>query len=168
MIIETERLSITEFGLEDASFVLELLNEPDFIRYIADRGVRDVAGAQKYLLDGPLTNYTKHGFGLYRVALKAGGEPVGMSGLIRRDTLDFPDLGYAFLSRHYRRGYATEAGAAVIAHARKHRNVERVVAITSLDNEGSIRVLENLGFRDDGVIDVPGYDTPSRYFINDP
>ena len=58
MIIETERLSITEFGLEDAAFVLELLNEPDFIRYIADRGVRDVAGAQKYLLDGPLTNYT--------------------------------------------------------------------------------------------------------------
>ncbi|APG03665.1 hypothetical protein BJI69_06940 [Luteibacter rhizovicinus DSM 16549] len=168
MAIETERLSISEFGLDDAPFINELLNEPDFIRHIADRGVRDTAGAEKYLSDGPLKSYAAHGYGLYKVALKASGESLGMCGLIRRDTLDFPDLGYAFLARHYRRGYASEAGAAVLAHARAQRNVGRVVAITSLDNDGSIRVLENLGFRPEGIIDVPGYDTPSRYFVNDP
>jgi RimJ/RimL family protein N-acetyltransferase len=168
MAIETERLSISEFALDDAPFIIELLNEPDFIRYIADRGVRDIVGAEKYLSDGPLKSYAAHGYGLYKVALKASGEPLGMCGLIRRDTLDFPDLGYAFLARHYRRGYASEAGAAVLDHARAEQNVGRVVAITSLDNDGSIRVLENLGFRPEGVIDVPGYDTPSRYFVNDP
>jgi RimJ/RimL family protein N-acetyltransferase len=168
MAIETERLSISEFALDDASFIIELLNEPDFIRHIADRGVRDIAGAEKYLSDGPLKSYAAHGYGLYKVALKASGEPLGMCGLIRRDTLDFPDLGYAFLARHYRRGYASEAGAAVLAHARAEQSVGTVVAITSLDNDGSIRVLENLGFRTEGIIDVPGYDTPSRYFVNDP
>jgi len=168
MTIETERLSISEFALGDAPFIIELLNEPDFIRHIADRGVRDVAAAEKYLSDGPLTSYAAHGYGLYKVALKASGEPLGMCGLIRRETLDFPDLGYAFLSRHYRKGYASEAGVAVLAHARAEQGVSTVVAITSLDNDGSIRVLENLGFRPEGVIDVPGYDTPSRYFVNDP
>lgn len=168
MALETERLSISEFALDDAPFIIELLNEPDFIRHIADRGVRDIAGAKKYLSDGPLKSYAAYGYGLYKVALTSSGEPLGMCGLIRRDTLDFPDLGYAFLARHYRRGYASEAGAAVIAYARAEQNVTTVVAITSLDNEGSIRVLENLGFRSEGIIDVPGYDTPSRYFVNDP
>lgn len=168
MAIETERLCISEFVPADAPFIIELLNEPDFIRHIADRGVRDIVGAEKYLSDGPLKSYAAHGYGLYKVALKASGEPLGMCGLIRRDTLDFPDLGYAFLARHYRRGYASEAGAAVLSHARAEQNVTTVVAITSLDNDGSIRVLENLGFRPEGVIDVPGYDTPSRYFVNNP
>ncbi|HVI54023.1 MAG TPA: GNAT family N-acetyltransferase [Luteibacter sp.] len=168
MAIETDRLVIDEFGLGDAPFILELLNEPDFIKYIADKGVRDVAGAELYLSDGPLKSYAKHGFGLYKVTLKSDGAPIGMCGLIRRDTLAFPDLGYAYLASHHRRGYASEAGAAVLGHARGRRQVERVVAITSLDNDGSIRVLENLGFRDEGVIDIPGYDTPSRYFVNDP
>lgn len=167
--IETDRLSISEFSLEDAGFILELLNEPDFIRNIADRGVRDVDAAEAYLRDGPLKSYATHGFGLYKVVLKPGGETIGMCGLIRRDSLDFPDLGYAFLATHHRRGYASEAGAAVLDDARRRLDVGRVVAITTLDNAGSIRVLQNLGFRDDGVvIELPDYDTPSRYFINDP
>ena len=169
LTIETDRLSISEFSREDAAFILELLNEPDFIRNIADKGVRDVDAAEAYLLDGPLKSYTAHGFGLYKVALKPGGETIGMCGLIRRDSLDFPDLGYAFLAKHHRRGYASEAGAAVLDDARKRRGVGRVVAITTLDNAGSIRVLEHLGFRDEGtLIELPDYDTPSRYFINDP
>ncbi|PTR32749.1 RimJ/RimL family protein N-acetyltransferase [Luteibacter sp. OK325] len=167
--IETDRLSISEFGTDDAGFILELLNEPDFIKNIADRGVRDLAGAESYLLDGPLKSYTTHGFGLYKVALKPSGETIGMCGLIRRDSLDFPDLGYAFLAMHHRRGYASEAGAAVLDEARRERGIGRVVAITTLDNDGWIRVLENLGFRNEGVvIEMPDYDTPSRYFVNDP
>jgi len=167
--IETDRLSISEFNLEDATFILELLNESDFIQNIADRGVRDVEAAEAYLRDGPLKSYATHGFGLYKVVLKPGGETIGMCGLIRRDSLDFPDLGYAFLARHHRCGYATEAGIAVLDDARRRGGVGRVVAITSLDNAGSMRVLENLGFCEDGdVIELPDYDTPSRYFINDP
>lgn len=167
-MIQTDRLSITPLSEEDANFIVALLNEPDFIRNIADKGVRDIDGATAYLRDGPLLSYARHGFGMYKVSLKANDEPIGMCGLIRRDVLDYPDLGYAFLAKHHRRGYASEAGAAVVDHARRRLTLGRLAAITSLENPGSVRVLENLGFRDEGVLELPGYDTPSRYFVNDP
>lgn len=167
-LLETDRLHISLFTLDDASFILELLNEPDFIRNIADKGVRDIAGAEAYLRNGPLLSYAKHGFGLYKVTLKQSDEPIGMCGLLRRDSLDCPDLGYAFLARHHRRGYASESGAVVLDHARRQLSVGRVAAITALDNVGSIRVLENLGFQYQSVIELPDHSTPSRYFVNEP
>ena len=165
-LLETDRLHINLLTLDDAGLILELLNEPEYIRHIADKGVRDLDGARAYLRDGPLLSYTKHGYGLYRIALKQGDEPIGTCGLIRRDVLEYPDLGYAFLTRHHRRGYASEAGAAVLAYARRELGLGRIVAITALDNAGSIRVLENLGFRQELVIELPDHNAPSRYFVN--
>lgn len=165
-LLETDRLHISLLTLDDAGLILELLNEPEYIRHIADKGVRDLDGARAYLRDGPLLSYTKHGYGLYRIALKQGDEPIGTCGLIRRDVLEYPDLGYAFLTRHHRRGYASEAGAAVLAYARRELGLVRIVAITALDNAGSIRVLENLGFRQESVIELPDHNAPSRYFVN--
>ncbi|GLQ98252.1 GNAT family N-acetyltransferase [Dyella mobilis] len=164
---ETQRLRIDYASLDDAGFILELLNEPDFIRNIADKGVRDIAGAEAYLRDGPLAMYAKHGHGLLRVSLKQTGEVIGMSGLIRRDTLDYPDLGYAFLQRHHGHGYASEAGAAVLERARQQLKIGRIVAIASPENTASHRVLEKLGFRFDAEIALPGHDGPSSYFICD-
>jgi [ribosomal protein S5]-alanine N-acetyltransferase len=164
---ETERLRLDYLVLDDAGFILELLNEPAFIQYIADKGVRDIAGAEAYLSNGPIAMYAKHGHGMYKVSLKQSGEAVGMCGLVRRDGLDYPDLGYAFLSRHGGKGYASEAGAAVLERARSQLNMQRIVAITDLDNAVSIRVLEKLGFRLDGQVTIPGYDQPSRYFVCD-
>ncbi|MBD8880771.1 MULTISPECIES: GNAT family N-acetyltransferase [Rhodanobacter] len=166
--IETERLRIERFTLDDAGFVLELLNEPDFIENIADKGVRDIAGAEAYLRDGPMAMYASHGHGLCMVRLKQDGEPVGMCGLIRRDTLDYPDIGYAFLKRHHGRGYASESCAAVLEHARRQLDMARIVAITAPRNAASIRVLEKLGFRFEAEMSIPGYSEPSRYFISDP
>jgi [ribosomal protein S5]-alanine N-acetyltransferase len=164
---ETERLRLDDFVLDDAGFILELLNEPDFIKNIADKGVRDIAGAEAYLRDGPLAMYAKHGHGLYKVSLKQSGEAIGMCGLIRRDTLDYPDLGYAFLQRHGGRGYASESGAAVLERARLQLSMQRIVAITAPDNAASIHVLQKLGFRFDAQLVLPGYDQPSRYYICD-
>jgi [ribosomal protein S5]-alanine N-acetyltransferase len=164
---ETERLRFDNFVLDDASFILELLNEPDFIKNIADKGVRDIAGAEAYLRDGPLAMYARHGHGLYKVSLKQSGEAIGMSGLIRRDTLDYPDLGYAFLKRHGGQGYASESGAAVLERARLQLNMQRIVAITAPDNAASIHVLQKLGFRFDAELALPGHDQPSRYYICD-
>src|SRR4051812_23982397 len=108
-ILETERLFIRHLTQDDAAFILELLNEPAFIRNIADRGVRTIEDAQAYIQDGPIASYAKNGFGLFGVELKATGVPIGMCGLIRRDVLPDVDIGYALLERYWNKGYAHEA-----------------------------------------------------------
>ncbi|HEY8996141.1 MAG TPA: GNAT family N-acetyltransferase [Lacunisphaera sp.] len=166
-ILETERLLVREFTPEDAPFILELLNEPAFIRFIADKGVRDLAGAGRYLRNGPFASYARHGFGLWQVALKDGGIPVGMCGLLRRDTLEHPDLGFAFLARHTGKGYAFEAASAALVHARSVLKLGPILALTAAENPSSIKLLGKLGFRFERMIDLPGYTEPSRLFLHD-
>src|SRR5687767_14637857 len=132
-LFETERLSLRQFCLEDDAFVLELLNEPAFIQYIADKGVRNRADARAYLLSGPLASYEKHGFGLYCVELR-NGIPIGMCGLIKRDSLADIDLGYAYLRRHWQQGYAYEAGLAVLNYGHEQLRLRRIIALTAIDN----------------------------------
>lgn len=150
--IQTERLLLRELTPDDAGFVLELLNEPSFIANIGDRGVRDLDGAVRYILDGPSQSYARNGYGLWRVELRDSGEVIGMCGLLRRETLPDPDLGYAFLPRHWSRGYALESGEAVLRHAREALALSRVLAITDPDNQPSIKVLERLGLRFEGMV----------------
>jgi len=164
-ILRTERLTIRELTLADTNFVLELLNEPAFIQFIGDKGARDLAGAEKYLREGPLASYAKHGFGLWRVALQADDTPVGMCGLLKRDALDYPDLGYALLARFGSRGYAHEAAAAVLVHARKVLQLGPLFAVTAQENPASIRLLQKLGFKFEGLIPLPGYPEESRLFV---
>jgi RimJ/RimL family protein N-acetyltransferase len=133
--------------MADAAFVVELLNEPSFLRHIGDKGVRTEADACRYLAAGPLASYERHGFGLYRVGLKEIDQPIGMCGLLKRDWLEDVDIGFAFLPRFWRKGYALEAASAVLAHARDGLGLRRVVAITSPDNAASIGLLGKLGFR---------------------
>ena len=109
-VIETERLVLRHLSTEDAGFILELLNEPSFIRNIGDRGVRTIEGANTYILNGPVASYARNGFGLYLVKLKETDESIGMCGLIKRDTLDDVDIGYALLPRFWSKGYAVEIG----------------------------------------------------------
>ena len=146
LIVETPRLSVERFTLQDAPFILRLLNDPSFILHIADKGVRTLAGAQAYLSSGPLAHYEHHGFGLWRVSERETGVPVGMCGLIKRATLEDVDVGYALLAEFSARGYATEAAQAVVAYARDHLALKRLVAVVSAGNERSIRLLEKLGF----------------------
>jgi [ribosomal protein S5]-alanine N-acetyltransferase len=162
--IETERLVITHLTPDDAGFMLELLNQESFIRNIGDRGVRDLDQARAYIENGPMASYARHGFGLNRVALRDGGAPIGMCGLLKRDHLEHPDLGYALLPRYWSQGYAREAADAVMAHGRSAFKLDRVLASTSLDNGDSIRLLEKMGFRFEGLVQSPGYDEPSRLF----
>ncbi len=146
MIVETERLILRRFAEDDAEFALALLSEPPFLRYIGDKGVRTVDDARAYIRDQPLASYARHGFGLYVVELKETAAPIGMCGLLKRDALADPDLGFAFLSRFWSRGYALEAARATLEHARTGLGMSRVVAITTPDNEASIRLLTRLGF----------------------
>jgi RimJ/RimL family protein N-acetyltransferase len=144
---ETGRLALRRFTAADAAFVVELLNDASFLRSIGDKGVRTEADARRYLETGPLASYARHGFGLLRVGLRENDEPIGMCGLLKREWLADVDIGFAFVPRSWRRGYALEAASAVLAHARDGLGLQRVLAITSPDNEASIGLLGKLGFR---------------------
>lgn len=145
-ILETERLIVRQLTLDDAAFILELVNDPDWLRFIGDRHVHSLDEARTYLLNGPLAMYARSGFGLYAVTLKGNELPIGMCGLIRREGLADVDIGFAYLPQYRAQGYAYEAASAIMAYGRQTFGLKRLVAITSLDNARSIQLLEKLGF----------------------
>jgi RimJ/RimL family protein N-acetyltransferase len=154
-VLETERLVLRRLGEDDAPFMLALLNEPSFWQNIGDRGVRTIEQARQYIAEGPVASYEKHGFGLYLVELKPDGTPIGMCGLVRRDYLDAPDVGFAFRPQYWSFGYACESASAVVEHAREELGLGRIVAITSPDNTGSINVLKKIGLQFERMVDPP-------------
>ncbi len=143
---DTPRLRLRRLGLEDAPFILELVNDPDWLRFIGDRGIHDLDAARRYIVDGPQAMQARHGFSLYCVTSKEDGAPLGMCGLIKRDNLEDVDLGFAFLNACRGRGYAREAAAGTLEHARA-LGLRRIAAITDPENARSIHLLEGLGFR---------------------
>ena len=154
-ILETPRLVVREMTLDDAPFVLGLLNTPKFIKYIADRGVRTLEDARRYIDERFLASYSANGYGLYMVELK-DGTSIGTCGFVRRDTLPGPDIGFAFLPEYEGHGYGYESAAAVMEFGRETLRFDRVLAITSLDNDASKRLLEKLGFRFNRVKQMAG------------
>jgi len=163
-ILETERLLLRQLYTEDADFILELLNEPSFIRNIGDRGVRTIDDANSYILNGPVASYAKNGFGLYLVKLKETDESIGMCGLIKRDTLEDVDIGYAFLPRFWSKGYAVEAAQATKEYAKHVIGLNRIVAITDPKNEGSIRVLQKIGLNFERMVKLSEDDIELKLF----
>jgi RimJ/RimL family protein N-acetyltransferase len=165
-LIETEPLRLVEFTPGDAEFVLRLLNEPSFLRYIGDRGVRRLDDARRYIMDGPVAGYSRDGHGLMRVVRRSDGETVGMCGILRRETLPDPDIGFSFLPDYWSQGYAMEAASAAMRHARDVVGLGRIVAITTKDNGPSMRLLGKLGFRLDGQLTIGNEEL--NHFVNDP
>ena len=145
-VLVTDRLSLRKLTADDAGFMLRLLNEPSFIRYIGDKGVRTIDGARAYILDGPVASYEKHGFGLWLVEARESGEPAGICGLLKREVLEDVDIGYAFIPEFWSRGYALEAASAVLSYAGETLGLKRVAAVVNVDNHSSIRLLEKMGF----------------------
>jgi len=144
-ILETERLILRQLTTDDAEFILEILNDPSFIRNIGDRNVRTIEDACSYILNGPVASYAKNGFGLYLVLLKETQESIGMCGLIKREGLEDVDIGYALLPRYWSKGYAVEAARATKEYGKDVIGLKRIVAIVDPVNEDSIRVLEKIG-----------------------
>ena len=163
-VIKTERLVLRRLAIDDAEFIVELLNQPSFLRYIGDKEVRNNADAVRYIQDGPLASYERFGFGLYLVELKETGVPMGICGLLKRDSLPDVDVGFAFLPSYWSQGYAFEAAAAVMTYGRDVLGLRRIVAITSPDNEGSIRLLEKLGLRFERLIKLSADQSEVRLF----
>ena len=151
-VLTTERLVLRQLVPDDAPFILRLLNEPSWLKYIGDRGVRTIADAQRYIENGPVEMYARLGFGLYQVCLASSDEPIGLCGLLKRETLDDVDLGFAFLPEYWGNGYAHESSAAILSYAKNRLGLARIVAITSHSNDASRRVLQNLGFLLEGAV----------------
>ena len=144
-MIASSRLSLRELNVSDAPFIVELLNDGDFYRYIGDRGIRTLEQAQEYIQQGPAVSYARHGHGLYLVARTEDGASLGICGLIKRDTLDQVDIGYAFLPQYRGQGYAIEAAQAALADGKSRLGIERVIAIVTPGNARSIGLLAKLG-----------------------
>ncbi|WP_206099564.1 GNAT family N-acetyltransferase [Rheinheimera riviphila] len=145
MLLKTNRLSLHKLTAADADIMLRLLNEPSFITNIADRGVRTLAQAQQYLLDGPIASYQQHGFGMYRVERQSDGVTLGLCGLVYRPYLAKPDIGYAFFPEFFGQAYAFEAAQAAFDYGKKVLQLSEIVGIVSPTNVPSKRILEKLG-----------------------
>jgi RimJ/RimL family protein N-acetyltransferase len=153
-VLETDRLILRRLSADDAEFVLELVNDPAWLRFIGDRGVRTLDDAREYIRKGPVDSYSRLGFGLYAVEQKEGGSPIGICGLVKRDFLDDVDIGFALLPAFRGKGYAREAARATMSYAREVVGLERIVAITSADNDASARLLEEIGLRFERMIRI--------------
>ena len=166
-VLETERLSLRRLTVDDAEFILALLNEPSFLRYIGDKKVRNLDDARQYILNGPVGSYERHGFGLNCVELRESHTPIGMCGLLKREELPDPDIGFALLPDFWNKGFAFEAAEAVLKDARERLKIQRILAITSLDNEASINLLQRLGFKFDEVVQMAPDREPLRLFSSE-
>lgn len=152
---------------DDAGFILKLVNEPSFIRFIGDKGVRNHEDAVQYIQTGPLASYERFGFGLYLVELKNSRVPIGMCGLVKRESLPDVDIGFAFLPAFWSKGYAFEAADAVKALGHDVLGISRLVAITNPDNESSIKLLEKIGFRYERMIRLANDAPELKLFASD-
>ena len=147
IILETERLALREFSLSDADFIIQLLNTESWIKYIGDRNIKSTVDAENYLSNGPIKSYKENGFGLYRVELKTNQAPIGMCGIIKRDSLEFPDIGFALLPEHMGKGYGFEITKATLFYAKETLRIPIVLAITLPANQTCIKLLEKIGFK---------------------
>jgi len=145
-VLETDRLALRWATVADAAFILRLVNEPAWKQHIGDRGMRTEEEARAYIEKSFLEMYARLGHGLYVAERREDGAPVGICGILRRDTLDTVDLGFALLGEFEGRGYASEAARAVLAHEARAHGFARVLAITSPENGRSERLLTRLGF----------------------
>jgi len=146
-ILETERLRLREFTTDDTQFILELLNSPGWLEFIGDRNIKSVEQAKVYLENGPIKSYRENGFGLSLVETKDNGLKIGMCGIIKRDNLDHPDIGFAFLPQYTGNGYAFEIAMATLTFAFNTLKLPVINGITLANNERSIRLLAKIGLK---------------------
>jgi Acetyltransferases, including N-acetylases of ribosomal proteins len=156
VILSTERLIISESGLSDSTFILELLNSPSWLQFIGDKGIRTEEDAKNYIRNSLLNSYKSNGFGLYKLVLKESKAPLGLCGFLKRDYLDKPDIGFALLPEFEGKGLMFESSHALLEYATSTLDFEEVLAIVMPINKRSCQLLEKLGFSKKDMIIPPG------------
>ncbi|MGA3675530.1 GNAT family N-acetyltransferase [Lysinibacillus agricola] len=166
-ILETGRLTLRLQTTDDADFILELMNDPSWLQFIGDRGLRTVEDARGYIMNGPIRMYEQFGFCLYLVERNEDRSPVGICGLVKRDLLEDVDIGFAFLPTYWGKGYAYEAASAVLAYGLDTLGLKRIVAITSQDNYASAKLLEKVGLKFERLVQLSNDEEELRLFSFD-
>lgn len=166
-VVETERLILRRLTVEDSEFILALLNDPLWLRFIGDKGMRTLDDARDYILKNLVAMYERLGFGLYLTELKGSGVSIGICGLIKKDSLEDVDLGFAFLQEFRGKGYAYESASAVMEYGRSSFGLSRIVAIASPDNFDSAKLLEKLGFRFERMVKLADDSESVSLFASD-
>jgi [ribosomal protein S5]-alanine N-acetyltransferase len=159
VIIETERLTLTQLTEQDAPFMYDLLTMPSWLKYIGDRGIKHLEDAKQYIVHKIMPSYQEFGFGFYKVTLKSTNESIGICGIVKRPTLEHIDIGFGFLEAFGKQGYAYEAASATMKYAQEDLKLSPIVAITVPYNTNSIRLLEKIGLHFKTTL-VEGYDEP--------
>ena len=155
LVTKSSRLRLRHIEIDDAGFILGLLNDPEFSRFVGDKNVRDLDTAQDYIRQGPVASYKNFGFGLYLVELIDSGEPIGICGLLKRNFLDHADLGFALMPAYCGHGYAFEAAQATIEFARNALGLKQIIAFSVPDNIRSTKLLDRLGMQFDKIMTLP-------------
>ncbi len=146
-ILTTERLTLREYTIDDATFIIELLNSEDWLKFIGNRNVKTIQDATNYITNTFIKGYQKHGFGFWMVEITTTKEPIGMCGITKRDGLDGIDIGFAFLSTFMGKGYSYEISKATLNYVLTTIKPPFVLAITNPDNIRSIKLLEKIGLQ---------------------
>jgi RimJ/RimL family protein N-acetyltransferase len=166
-ILETERTILRELDEKDAEFILDLLNQPSFIKYIGDRNVRTVEESRVYIKERMIISYEQFGFGMYLVGLKENKTPIGVCGFVKRDSLPELDIGFAFLADFEGKGYGFESAEAVMKYGKEVLDLNRVLAIATQDNHASHKLLEKLGFEFERLVKMPHDEEELKMFSTD-
>jgi [ribosomal protein S5]-alanine N-acetyltransferase len=164
IIIETERLILRKFTVDDAPFMLKLLNTPSWLRFIGDRNVHSLEEAEQFLLNRYMKGYETHGFGFYIVIEKATQNPIGMCGLVKRDTLEDVDIGFAFMPDFVGKGYGFEAASATLKYAKNVLKLEKVIAIVDPENMVSIALIKKIGMTFEKMVQLSHNDIELMLF----
>jgi [ribosomal protein S5]-alanine N-acetyltransferase len=154
-ILQTQNLTISEFNYLDGQFLNELLNSPNWLKYIGERKVQNELDAIQYIKNVYQNSYKIHGFGFYKVSLKISNKPIGLCGFAKREYLDFPDIGFAFLPEYNRRGYGLESASALLSFGLNSLKFNKIVAIVDPKNEASIKLIKKLGLNFESNIHPP-------------
>jgi ribosomal-protein-alanine N-acetyltransferase len=155
LVAQSSRLRLRHIEMDDAEFIMGLLNDPDFLKFVGDKNARDLDSTQDYIQQGPVASYENFGFGLYLVELIDGAEPIGICGLLKRTFIEYVELGFALMPGYRGHGYAFEAAQATIEYARNTLDLPQIVAISASDNLRSIKLLERLGMQFDKMMALP-------------
>jgi ribosomal-protein-alanine N-acetyltransferase len=162
--LQTSRLIIEPLDTHDAAITMAILNDPDFIAYVGDRGIRSLEDAETYIVDRLLPHYQEHGYGMAAVRRRDNGETIGMCGLVNRDSLNYIDIGYAFLPSARGEGFALEACQAVMEMGQNDVGLDELAAIISPENKASRALAVKLGMALDSMVRLePGEDEICLY-----
>ncbi len=152
MVIHSARLTLRNLQSSDKHFIHELLNSPTWLQHIGDKNVKTLDDAVDYIQHSPSRSYGRSKYGLKGVLLSDSNTLIGVCGLIQRDYLSHPDLGFAFLPEYAGKGYGYEASIAVLSQP----NIRwPVYAMTGRDNQASQGLLKKLGFQEEGTFFMP-------------